>query len=365
MPSFVSNEAEHITPAILRTCHQLHGEGITILYGSNTFSFTEPSSFQMFLEGRTKAQTSMMQSIELSATAESQESANSLFTTPKCRSQPHGFYQSLSSWGLRELSRLDKLKDVRLYYLDQTPLNRLGGRNINKLRSAKARLVRRGLRAAFGDLRYLDCVKSPHGLTVKVGEYFGPLNGDTNTAVYAPRDSSSFGTLFNRAAGTLGDSEVDGLAEEFKAEAVSPVADLQPLLHQEMVNDAEQAKLLSISAPSHNLDRLIQDQISTAGQRERERALHQEKVDVHQRKIDRYEYTGNFQARPYLKSKREHRVEMDKVSLANMARMAAFIEAMRLRTELNTLKQQIHQRVDRVFWPMEDRLQSLRAALSG
>lgn len=187
--------------------------------------------------------------------------------TPKCRSECQGFYPSLCSWGLHELGRLDKLKDIRLYYLDQTPLSRLRGWDIQKLRSTKTRLIRRGLREAFGELRFLDCVKSPRRLTVKVSEYFGPINSDTNPAVYEPRDSSSFGTFYNKVAGTLGDSEVDVLAEQFRAEVVSAVGNLRHILRQEVVNDAEQAKLLAISAPCLELLRKIEAHTSIADQK--------------------------------------------------------------------------------------------------
>ena len=364
-PSFVSNEAEHITPAILQTCHRLHNEGTKILYGCNTFSFTEPSSFQNFLAGRTEAQISVMQSVEMSVTAESPESANSLFVIPKCRSKRHGFYQSLCSWGLHELGRLENLKDIGLYYLDQTPLNRLEGRNIQKLRSIKTRLIRRGLRAAFGELRFLDRVKSPGRLRVKVGEYFGPINCDTNPAVYEPRDSSSFETLFNRAAGTLGDSEVDGLAEEFKAELVSPITDLQKILHQEVINDAKQAELAAISAPCLELRRQIQAQTSIVDQREGERALYQGNADTYRRKMARYELAGKLDARAYVAAKRDHKAQVYAAALADIAKVAAVLERTGLQVELRTVMREINRRVDQTFWPLEDHLHSLKVALRG
>ena len=361
----MSNEAEHITPAILQACHQLHDEGTRILYGSNTFSFTDPSSFQNFLRGRTGAQTSVMQSVELSATAESPESANSRFMTPKCRSERQGFYPSLCSWGHHELGRLDKLKDIRLYYLDQTPLTRLRGWDIQKLRSIKTRPIRRGLRAAFGELRFLDCVKSPRRLTVKVSEYFGPINSDTNPAVYEPRDSSSFGTFYNKVAGTLGDSEVDVLAEQFKAEVVSAVADLQHILRQEVVNDAEQAELLASSAACLELCRRIQAQTSIADQKGGEKALYQAIADRNRRKMNRYELAGKLDARPYLAAKHDHEDHMGKAAHANLAKVAAVLEKRRLQIELDMVRFDIDRRVDQTFWPLEDRLHSLKAALSG
>ena len=306
-----------------------------------------------------------MQSIELSATAESPESANPLFTTPKFRSERQGFYQSLCSWGLHELGRLDKLRDIRLYYLEQTPLSRLKGRDIQKLKSIKKRLIRRGLETVFGELRFLDCVKSSRRLSIKVGEYFGRINCDVHPAVFEPRDSSSFGTLFNRTAGALGDFEVDVLAEEFKAEVVSPVADLQHILHQEMVNDAEQAELVAISAPCIKILRKIQAQTSVADQKGGEIALYQVIADTHRKKMNRYELVGNLDARPYLAAKRDHEDHMNKAALANLAKVAAVLEKRRLQIELNTLELEIDRRVNQSFWPLEDYLHSLKAVLNG
>lgn len=304
-----------------------------------------------------------MKSIELSATAESPESASSLFTTPKCRSERRGFYQSLCSWGVQELGRLEKLQDIRLYYLDQTPLDRLRGRAIHKLKSMKMRLIRRGLRAAFGELRFLESVRSSRRLTVNVGEYFGPINCNANPAVYEPRDSSSFGTLPNSAAGVLGDSEVDGLAEEFKAEVISPFADLKVIIPQEVAIDAEQAKLLAISGSCLEFRRKIQDQRSIAEQKEDERLLHQADADAHLRKMRRYEYSGMLEARPYRVAKRKNEVQKHKAELALSMRVAAILEERSLRSELISLERTIDQRVDRKFWPLEDHLHSLKAAL--